>query len=306
MHLLLGDSQDLFCGSVRDSLEQRGYRARIVSNPLVQPARLSWRLDNQQSSSQLAWDEEPPIPDDQIASVLVRSNGWIDSAGWEPDDLSYMQAETQAALLAWLWSLACPVVNRYPAALWYRPHVPLLSWCPMLRRCGLPTLEMLVTNVAEEARAFGRSLDQAGMGGAVYGPLTGTSRYLVSTEEEWSGVAALQRSAPVCLAQPHGAGQLVCVVGEQVIWDGDPSAEAAQLAPALRAFAKAAGLDFVELALAAGAEGICVIAVEPRPRVECFGDAARQKMVEAMVQLLTAERPADRADAFPALQKSAE
>ncbi len=90
----------------------------------------------------------------------MRSTGWLEPAGWEPADLAYMQAETQAALLGWLWSLACPVVNRFPSALRYRPRVPPLSWQGAMRRSGLPTPEILVTNMDEEARALGRRLDR--------------------------------------------------------------------------------------------------------------------------------------------------
>ncbi len=289
MHLLLGDPQDPLCLGVRAVLEARNHPTRIISNPLVHPSRFAWRLNNEQSASQLVWGEEPPVPDDHIAGVLVRSAGWIDPTGWQSDDLAYMQAETQAALLAWLWSLACPVVNRYPSAIWYQPQSPLLSWQRLLRRCGLPTLEMLVTNIEEEARAFGRHLAQAGVGGAVYGPLTGHVRYLVTSDQDWSGLAAMQRYAPVCLASPSGAVQLVCVVGEQVVWEGEPSPEVAHFEPALCRFAAAAGLAFVELAFAPTAGGICVVAVEPHPHFERFGDAARQQIVEGIVQLLTGE-----------------
>jgi hypothetical protein len=219
----------------------------------------------------------------------VRSTGWIDPIGWQPDDLAYMQAETQAALLAWLWSLACPVVNRYPSAIWYRPQVPLLSWQRLLRRCGLPTMETLVTNVEQEARAFGQRLALEGVAGAVYGPLTSDVRYLVTSDEDWSGLAAMQRCAPICLAYPYGAAQLVCVVGEQVVWEGEPSQETAHLEMALRRFATAAGLTLVELAFAPTSEGICVIAVEPHPHFEHFGEAARQQIVDGIVHLLTAD-----------------
>ncbi len=204
MHLLLGDSHDPCCQSVRTVLEARNYPTRIiVANPMVHPSRFAWRLNNEQSASQLIWDEEPPVLDDDITGVLVRSTGWIDPIGWQPDDLSYMQAETQAALLAWLWSLACPVVNCYPSAIWYHPKVSLLSWQRLMRRCGLPTLETLVTNVEQEARAFGRRLALEGVAGAVYGPLTSDLRYLVTDNEDWSGLADMQRCAPVCLTPIH-------------------------------------------------------------------------------------------------------
>ena len=197
--------------------------------------------------------------------MLVRTTGWIDPTGWQPDDLAYMQLETQAALLAWLWSLACPVVNRYPSAVWYHAQLPLLFWQRPLRLCGLPVLETLVTNVEQEARLFGRRLAQEGVPGAVYGPLTSAVRYLVSGDDDWSSLTAMQSYTPVCLAYPHGAARSVCVVGEQVVWEGEPSPEMALLEPALRRFATAAGLAFVELALASTSQGICVIAVEPHP-----------------------------------------
>lgn len=304
MHLLLGDLQDPCCLSVRAALEARNYPACIIANPLVHPSRFAWRLDNERSASQLVWDEESPVLDEHITGVLVRSTGWIDPIGWQPDDLTYMQAETQAALLAWLWSMACPVVNRYSSAIWYRFQAPLLSWQPLLRRCGLPTLETLVTNVEEEARAFGQRLAQEGVVGAVYGPLTSDARYLVTGDEDWSGLAAMQRYAPVCLTYPHGAAQLVCVVGERVVWEGEPSSEAALLEPALRRFARTAGLAFVELALAPTSNGICTIAVEPYPHFERFGDAARQQIVEGIVQLLTAEAGRNRNDPAQAFHGS--
>jgi len=154
---------------------------------------------------------------------------------------------------------------------------------------GLPTLGMLVTNVEQEARAFGQRLAMKGVSGAVYGPLTSDARYLVSGDDDWSGLAAMQRYAPVCLASPYGAAQLVCVVGEQVVWEGEPSPDAILLEPALRRFAAAAGLAFVELALASTSEGMCVTNVEPRPRFERFGDGAQQQIVEGLAHLLTAK-----------------
>jgi hypothetical protein len=289
VYLLLGDPQDPCCLSVRAALEAGHNPTRINANPLADPSRFAWHLNNEQSASQLVWQEEPPVPDSEITGVLVRSTGWIDPSGWEPADLIYMQTETQAALLAWLWSLACPVVNRYPPWIWYQPRVPLLSWQRLLRGCGLPTLETLVTNVEPEARAFGRRLELAGMAGVIYGPLTSDVRYLVASDEDWTGLAAMQRYAPVCLAQPYGAIQLVCVVGRQVVWDGEPAAEMAALEPSLRRFARAAGLGFVELALARASDGLCVAAVEPRPFFEHFGEAARQQIVAGIVQLLTAK-----------------
>jgi len=289
VHLLLGDQEDPCCLAVRVRLEADNYPTRIIANPLAHPWRLAWLLNNKQSASQLLRDEEASVLDDQIAGVLVRSTGWIDPAGWQPDDLAYVHTETQAALLAWLWSLACPVVNRYSPAIWYQPQLALLTWQRLLRCSGLPTLEMLVTNVEQEAQAFRGQLAVKGVPGAIYGPLTSDVHYLLSGDEDWAGLAAMQRFMPVCLASPYEAAQLVCVVGEQVVWEREPSPEATLLEPALRRFAVAAGLAFVELALASTSEGICVTNVEPRPHFERFGDAAQQQIVEGIAHLLTAK-----------------
>jgi hypothetical protein len=303
MHLLLGHPEDPLCLGVRNVLEARNCPTHVIANPLVQPSRFAWRLNKEQSASQL-WHDELLIFDDQIAGVFVRSAGWIDPEGWQPDDLIYMQSETQAALLAWLWSLPCPVVNRYPSALWYRPQVPLLSWRRLLQRCGLPVLETLLTNVEEEAREFGRRLAREGVDGAVYEPLTSDVRYLVTGETDWSGLAAMQNCAPVCLTYPHGQTQSVCVVGEEVVWEGEPSPETAALEPALRRFANATGLAFVELALAPTAKGICVISVESHPSLQQFGDLARQRIVEGIADLLIAKAGDRRKGTTKTLQRN--
>ncbi len=294
MHLVLGNLHDPLCLAVCDALKALNFPARILANPMVYPARFEWHLDNAQSASQLVCDDGPPITSDHIAGVFVRHTGWLDPAGWEPGDLAYMQSETQAALLAWLWSLPCPVVNRSPAAIWYRPQASVLLWRPLLRRAGLPTMETLVTNVESEARIFARRLADQGIPGAVYGPLTSDVRYLVSREEDWSGLAALQRVAPVCLAEPHGEVQSVCVVGERVVWQDDRAPDAAQWEPHLRRFAAAAGLKFVEVTLSSASAGMCVVAVEPNPRYDLFAVPAQKKIVEGIVHLLTSPADVDR------------
>jgi hypothetical protein len=303
MHLLLGDPQDTLCLSICHALNALNYPVRMITNPFVHPLRFAWQLNNNQSATQLIWGDEPPIHERDIAGVLVRNAGWVDPGGWQPEDLAYVQSETQAALLAWLWSLPCSVVNRYPPSSWYRPHPPFLSWRPVLRRCGLPTMEALVTNVEAEARGFGQELALKGLPGAVYGPLTGELHYLVMDDKEWRGLAALQRVAPVSLAPPHEETQMVCVVGEQVVWESAPSSHTVLLEPALRRFASEIGLSFVALALAQSSEGIAVVAVETHPSLELFGTAAQEQIVQEMVHLLIGQNGA-RHSAEPAMHRS--
>lgn len=304
VHLLLGDPHDACVSRVWSALEARGYAARIVANPLSHPSRLVLRLDREMADSRIELAEEPPILDDHISGVFVRSTVWIDPSGWHPEDYGYMQAEAQAALLAWLWSLACPVVNRYPASIWYRPQVPILSWQPLLRRCGLSALETLVTNVEHEAIEFRRRLSVEGIAGAIFGPFSSDVRYFVIDDKEWAGLVAMQRSTPVCLTYPCEAAQLVCVVGEHVVWDGEAAREMILLEPALRRFATVAGLSFVELALVSTTKGIRVLNVEPFPHLERFRDDAQQQIVEGIFRLLTATVDHDNKDVASAYPRS--
>ena len=117
--------------------------------------------------------------------VVVLDRELVDPMGWRAEDLTYLQAESQAALLAWLWSLPCMVVNRYEPAIWYRPNAPLLAWHGLLTRAGLPTLDTEITNANLSADLP-----------AVFAPLTTETRYLVARDDEWRGVAALQEVTP--------------------------------------------------------------------------------------------------------------
>jgi hypothetical protein len=77
-----------------------------------------------------------------------------------------------------------------------------------------------------------------------------------------------------------------------VIWNGAASHEALALEPALRRFAAAARLTFVEIALAAVRRGLAVVLVEPRPRLEQFDESARARILDALAAELTQSRAA--------------
>ncbi len=283
MHLVLGHPYDLCCAGVLARLEARGLPARLLASPLEAPARFSWRLDSDGLTTNFALADGPPV---DIDSVLVRSTGWLDPTGWEPADHAYMQSEIQAALLAWFAGMPCPVVNRASAALWYRSLNSLLQWHPLLRRCGLPTPETVVTDDAETARLFGSRLEASGVSGAVCMSLTRDLGWLVGPAD-WPGLAAAQLLTPVCLAEPHGPTRVACIVGRAVIWDGSPSAEEASLERGLLRLAAEAGLDFLEVATAPLRQGPAVVLVEPLPRLDHFGPAARTTILDTLTDLLS-------------------
>lgn len=282
MHLLLGHPADLCCAGLFARLEARGLAVRVIAEPLAPPARLTWRLDAAGVTSSLY----PDIPDTEIAGILVRDIGLLDPQGWDPADHAYMQAESRAVLLAWLASLACPVINRPDATQWYGAGAPIFAWRTLLHGVGLLLPELVVTSDPDAARAFRRRLARDGVAGAVYVPLTGAAGYLLGDDEAWERLAALQMRAPVCLTEPHGHVTLACVVGGEVIWDGPLPPEAADLELALSRFAAAARLTFVEIALARVRCGLAVVLVEPQPRLEHFTESARDQILDAIVALL--------------------
>jgi hypothetical protein len=283
MYLVLGHVEDSCSAEVFARLRQRGLEVRIVDAPLASPARLTWRLDAAGVESQLLTE----LPARAIAGVFVRDTGWLDPAGWEPDDHAYMQAELRAVTLAWLAGVSCPVINRPDAALWYRPCAPLIAWRPVLRRCGLPLPEVVITSDVSEGLAFRRRLAASGVPGAVYSPLTNAAGYSLVEDDDWTRLTAVQRRTPVCLSEPHGAASFACIVGAEVIWDAAPSAEARALEAPLRRFAAATRLTFVEIALARVRSGLAVVLVDPRPRLEHFDRPARTRILDAIVARLT-------------------
>jgi hypothetical protein len=283
MFLLLGHPHDSCCQGVRAGLASHDLDVHIVASPFAPPARLTWHLDAEGVTSNLY----PHLPDRSIDGVLVRDTGWLDSAEWEEDDFSYMQAELRAVMLAWLNGLKCPVINRPDASQWYRSGVPLVAWRRQLRSAGLKLPEVVITSEPEEAAAFRRRLETDGAGGAVYAPLTNASGYLLADDDAWSRLAAVQAHVPVCLTQAHGPAVLACVAGDDVIWNDVPPPGAPAIETALRRFAAAAALTFVEIAIAPVGGEPAVVLVEPRPRLERFSEPARARIVAALVAALT-------------------
>jgi hypothetical protein len=288
MYLLLGHAQDPCCAGVSSRLAARGLTARIVQDPLAPPATLTWRLDGTGLTSRLSID---PV-EEAVDGIFVRDPGWLDSAGWDPDDYAYMQAEVRAVLLAWLAGIPCPVINRPDARQWYRAGASLFAWRSMLRRSGLPLPEAVITSDATEADVFRRQLATRGAGGAVFSPLSHSSAYLLASDDAWQGIRAMQRRTPVCLTEPHGAPTVACVVGDEVFWNDGASPAARALEAALLRFASAARLTFVEIAIAEVHRGLAVVLVDPRPRLEHFDEITCARILDALVAALAGTRAA--------------
>lgn len=284
MYLVLGSPHDACVTLVADALEAAGQSVALIDNPLAAPARFAWRFEAGRLQSTWTWHGRV----EPVDGVLVRGGGWLSPDGWQAADHAYMQAEMFAALVAWLRSLPCPVINRYRADLWYRPQIPLVAWHRDLAACGLPTADVLITNDPVAARAFGARRPVDDVEGVVYGPLSSEACYLASTDDDWRGLEALQQRTPVCLTRPHDAPRLACVVGQRVFWDGPPPADDGRLVPGLLQLAASAGLRFVEVALARTADGPAVVGVDHHPRLERYPEPTRAAVVHALIEALTA------------------
>lgn len=286
MHLVLGYPNDSCCTAVAARFEALGLSVCRLDAAFAEPARFSLDIDaTGRATATLALAEDRV---EQVESVLVRSSGAIDPAGWDAADHAYMQAETQAAALAWLAALDCPVVNGANAELWYRPRKPLLYWRSLLNACGIRVPDILITSNAADLQRFRAKLEAAGVPGAICRSLARHEDWLVGLDD-WTGVAALQRYAPVCLAEPHATVTLLCIVGNTVIWGAEPLPAASALSEKLVQFARCANLGFVEIAVAEVRTGLAVVHVDPVPMLEHFSSAASIRIVDALTDLLAGQ-----------------
>ena len=137
MYLVLGEDDDWLCGSVRETLERRGQEVRIIPDIFGRSATIAWRIETERSSSRFVLEDGTVLSDEQISAVLVRRPRFSARQDWKAEDEVYIYAEKEAALLGWIWTLRCPVINRYPAELWFEPAPPPLFWSRQLAACGL-------------------------------------------------------------------------------------------------------------------------------------------------------------------------
>ena len=242
MYVLIGDPLDLLCKSVHRALESAGCRACMVANPMHDPFRFVWRLDTANSSSRVTLENETALSDNQISAVLVRRANLLPTGSGDPDDLAYIQEEADAALLAWLWSLDCVVVNRYPPAIWYRRDQPLLLWRHLLEQCGLRALDSIISNSKASLAAY----QTAPASELTFVPFTCEGSALLNVDACSETDRVLVDRVPAHLMQPAIDLKRLCVVGSKIVWDGSPYANQDAIEPALGCLGELAGLIFFE------------------------------------------------------------
>ncbi len=289
MYLILGSEIDLCCAQVSLELKTRGYEVHFMDGLFSEPQRFMWRFAGggslRKGNSRIGVKGEWEADSSDIAGVLVRDMGYRAMHDWSEKDGQYMSAEMMAALLGWLWSLPGTVVNRIPAWLFYRPRPSFLFWMPFLRDAGLQTFSRVISNDVGRLKDWRVGHPE----GTVFTPMLGDSHFQVQTDAEWNGVLRVANHTPIQLEEPHGAPLLACVVGDCVVWEGDAPEHARTMERALIRFAKAAGMSFVQIAVAEQGQGAgyAVADVEPYANFARFGIKAQKLIVDGLVDLLT-------------------
>jgi hypothetical protein len=136
LFLLLGSSEDLLCRDVYRGLLERGFKARIVKDVFGSSARSEWELATVRSSFHLELRGDTKLSGSDIEGVLV-ARILTDSQPQSGTRNRSHSVEEGAASLGWLWSLSCPVINRYRPEFWFdRPEL-IDDWKGRLEPFGL-------------------------------------------------------------------------------------------------------------------------------------------------------------------------
>ncbi len=150
MYLILGEPDDALSRGVRHALEKRGEWVRILPHPFSESTRFSWHLDSTRSRSVIVFEDGTYLTDNDISGVLLGRTKAAGAISSRSIDSNYIKGEIEAAILGWIWSLSCPVINRLPAWLWYYQNPPLQFWNRLFRMNGL--LELDYDRQESEAR----------------------------------------------------------------------------------------------------------------------------------------------------------
>jgi len=138
LFLLLGPPEDLLCRDVYRGLLERGFEARIITSVFGGSARSEWELATARSSFHLEFHDDTKLTGSDIEGVFVARilGDWQQQPGRQNRNHS---VEEGAASLGWLWSLSCPVINRYKPEFWFDRPASIADWKGRLEPFGLET-----------------------------------------------------------------------------------------------------------------------------------------------------------------------
>jgi hypothetical protein len=237
MVIVLGHEDDPLASGVYRQLCRRSASVAFVgASDLFPGIALNWSLAEPPEQSFLTLSSSRmPLP--AITGVLARLRGPVhvntSGAGEPPEaeeEQAYVRLEVWTALLAFLHSLHCPVINRPRPGRMYPRSWGSMIHARLMAECGFLPPDMLLTSHPDEAaqayRRFGESV--------LVGPGAGEigCRWVRGLE----GAALVREMAarsPICLRQaPEGEWLEVFVVGDQVFGGVTSPARAADEAGA--------------------------------------------------------------------------
>lgn len=292
MYLLIGTPYDACVGQVQHKLEAAGEEVLVTPEPLAGVAQVRWDLTTARSLSRLRLGERS-LSQEDLRGVLVRGSGVpLQPAEWNPKDYAYMQAEAQSALLAWLKSLPCPVVNPARAETFYRERT-LPEQRVWLARAGFPVAPILVTNSPASARRFARRWG----GNLSYVPLTSATRYPIDGPAQWAELERLMTRFPVCLMEPEGPSLYLTLAGDRVLWSeawfpGDrreeplPGRAKARLEQAARRLLEGLGVQMVQIEIQPRDGQARAFGFSLYPDFALHGEAEQEELAEGVVAAL--------------------
>jgi hypothetical protein len=138
---LIGDKEDSFCSDLRHELRKHGCTVLLYDPFLNGGSKLQWRLDGGDSSSNLWLEDLTKVSESDIAGAVLRKRLIPPGSLAATENETYANSEQSLALLSWIWSLRCPVINRYPPEFWFEPTESLDFWFGRLERFGLEACE---------------------------------------------------------------------------------------------------------------------------------------------------------------------
>ena len=119
-----------------------GCQATVVDHLFSGSTRFEWQLDSLRSSSILHVTEHTEISHLDLAGVLVTRPLVACREAVESESSSYLNTESDAALLGWIWSLPCRVINRYRPEFWVDRPASTDFWRDRLESFSLPTTNL--------------------------------------------------------------------------------------------------------------------------------------------------------------------
>ena len=290
MWILLGEPITALTEIFQSECKKRGQQVFGITE-LDENVEFSWEFDSVDSCSLLGTREGSPFSDREITGVFVQNPPRLDADHAVESHHEYSQAERNAAMFAWFWNLRCPVVNRYPAAFWFSPRVPLSSWQQLVIKCDLRITDAIFSNVERDLRGFAAKLSV----NPGYLPLCSPGAYRISTEEHWQGLNRMRAICPINVIPFNPPVYIACVVGDRVFWNQPLSGPRPEYENRLVHLARLSGLDFLEVRLCRHSDDFAIHAIETFPTLGGYSQESCYLIADALIALLQSRGSAEAA-----------